>query len=59
MSGRLLRSAGRAYVCVGEKVDAGGFGPKLESWAFALDKAGLEALMEDAVFQTRTCKLCK
>lgn len=38
---------------------AGGFGPKLESWAFALDQDGLAALVEDSVFQTRTCKLCK
>lgn len=48
-----LTGGGVALCC------AGGFGPKLESWAFALDRDGLAAVSEDAVFQTRTCKLCK
>lgn len=37
---------------------AGGYGPKLESWAFGVDQAGLEALLREGVFQLRTCKLC-
>ncbi len=36
----------------------GGFGPKLESWAFGVDQDGLEALLREGVFQLRTCKLC-
>jgi hypothetical protein len=37
---------------------AGGYGPKLESWAFAVDQDGLEALLREGVFHLRTCKLC-
>ena len=37
---------------------AGGYGPKLESWAFGVDQDGLEALLREGVFQLRTCKLC-
>lgn len=37
----------------------GGFGPKLESWAFGVDQAGLAALVNETVFAMRTCKLCK
>jgi hypothetical protein len=38
--------------------DAAGPGPRLESWAFALDEAGLEAAIEGGVFIIRGCKLC-
>jgi hypothetical protein len=38
--------------------DAGGPGPRLESWAFALDEAGLGAALEGGVFTIRGCKLC-
>lgn len=37
---------------------AGGYGPKLESWAFGTDQDGLEALLRDGVFHLHTCKLC-
>lgn len=37
---------------------AGGFGAKLESWAFALDLVGLQLLMRAGTFSIRTCKLC-
>ncbi|KAK9842595.1 hypothetical protein WJX81_008112 [Elliptochloris bilobata] len=46
-----------SIVCLPE-VDAGGFGPKVESWAFALDAKGLDLLMNAGVFHLRTCKLC-
>ena len=36
----------------------GGYGPKLESWAFGIDWTGLAALLRAGVFHLRTCKLC-
>jgi hypothetical protein len=36
----------------------GGPGPRLESWAFAIDEVGLRVVVAAGVFQTRTCKLC-
>ncbi|KAK9818280.1 hypothetical protein WJX72_010022 [[Myrmecia] bisecta] len=39
-------------------LDDGGFGPKVESWAFALDPEGLDLLANAGVFYLRTCKLC-
>lgn len=38
--------------------DAGGPGPRLESWAFALDQPGLAAAIQGGVFLVRGCKLC-
>ncbi|PSC69296.1 hypothetical protein C2E20_7243 [Micractinium conductrix] len=52
-----VKAVGSSLVCLPE-VDAGGYGPKLESWAFAVDQDGLEALLREGVFQLRTCKLC-
>uniref|UniRef100_A0A383VTR6 Uncharacterized protein n=1 Tax=Tetradesmus obliquus TaxID=3088 RepID=A0A383VTR6_TETOB len=39
--------------------DAAGPGPRLESWAFALDQEGLAAAVDFDVFLLRGCKLCK
>lgn len=39
-------------------VDAGGPGPRAESWAFALDGRGLNAAVQRGVFDVRECKLC-
>ncbi|KFM23219.1 hypothetical protein F751_3410 [Auxenochlorella protothecoides] len=47
-----------SLVCLPE-VDLGGHGPKLESWAAAVDQEGLRVLMDEGVFAIRTCKLCK
>jgi hypothetical protein len=44
--------------CLPACLPAGGYGPKLESWAFGVDQDGLEALLREGVFQLRTCKLC-
>ena len=33
-------------------------GPKLESWAFAIDAEGLEIVLERGVFHMHACKLC-
>ncbi|PRW33169.1 hypothetical protein C2E21_7839 [Chlorella sorokiniana] len=52
-----VKAVGSSLVCLPE-VDAGGFGPKLESWAFGVDQDGLEALLREGVFHLRTCKLC-
>ena len=38
--------------------DAGGAGPKVESWAFGTDSEGLDVLARNRVFGVRTCKLC-
>ena len=53
-----VKAVSSSLVCLPE-VDAGGYGPKLESWAFAVDREGLGVLLEEAVFELRTCKLCK
>lgn len=57
---RLRNSVGvvsSSIVCLPE-VDAGGYGPKLESWAAATDRHGLGILVEEGVFEIRTCKTC-
>ena len=46
-----------SIVCL-PTVDAGGFGPKAESWAFATDPEALELFTRAGVFHLRTCKLC-
>jgi hypothetical protein len=37
---------------------AGGPGPRLESWAFAVDEIGLQVALDAGVFHVRNCKLC-
>ena len=37
---------------------SGGPGPRLESWAYAVDSVGLAVLLEAGTFNMRTCKLC-
>lgn len=39
-------------------VDAGGPGPRAESWAFAVDRRGLNAATRANTFANRDCKLC-
>ena len=46
-----------SLVCL-PALDAGGAGPKAESWAFATDLEGLQLLMQNHVFGSRSCKLC-
>lgn len=46
-----------SLVCL-PKVDAGGYGPKVESWAFALIPETLDLLQQAGVFNVRACKLC-
>jgi hypothetical protein len=37
---------------------AGGPGPRLESWAFALDWQGLKTIINAGALVIRSCKLC-
>lgn len=46
-----------SLVCL-PPADAGGYGPKVESWAFALIPETLHLLTSAGVFDVRTCKLC-
>ena len=53
-----VHAVGSSLVCL-PRVDAGGPGPRLESWAFALDQDGLAAAIEGDTFLVRGCKLCE
>lgn len=46
-----------SIVCL-PSIDAGGPGPRAESWAFALDRRGLDVALQNSVFSKRKCKLC-
>ena len=48
---------GAALTCL-PSVDAGGPGPRVESWAFALSQKGLVLAKESGVFGSHGCKLC-
>ena len=48
---------GAALTCL-PAVDAGGPGPRVESWAFALSRKGLSLAKEAGVFGSHGCKLC-
>ena len=48
---------GAALTCL-PAVDAGGPGPRVESWAFALSRKGLHLANEASVFGSHGCKLC-
>ena len=37
----------------------GGPGPRIESWAYAVDDVGLRVLIAEMAFALRTCKMCK
>ncbi|GAB4817920.1 hypothetical protein N2152v2_004966 [Parachlorella kessleri] len=58
-----VKAVASSLVCLpeadpGQLAVEGGYGPKLESWAFALDQSGLQAALQDGVFEARNCKLC-
>lgn len=38
--------------------DPGGLGPKVESWAYAVDAQGLDILTTAGVYEIHKCKLC-
>jgi hypothetical protein len=52
-----VHAVGASLVCL-PAADAGGPGPRLESWAFALDREGLAAALGAGAFVPRACKLC-
>lgn len=52
-----VKAVSSSVVCLPPE-DLGGFGPKLESWAFSVEPEGLELLVDAGVFHTRLCKLC-
>ena len=52
-----VRLVSSSIVCL-PPVDAGGYGPKVESWAFAIDQEGLDLVTEAGVFSLHVCKLC-
>lgn len=52
-----VRAVSSSLVCLPPE-DAGGYGAKLESWAFALDVVALDSLVEAGTFNVRSCKLC-
>ena len=54
---RDVKLVSSSIVCL-PKVDAGGYGPKVESWAFAIDQEALDLVTAAGVFHLRTCKLC-
>jgi hypothetical protein len=56
-SGRAGSQGSAAHLTPGPH-PAGGPGPRLESWAFALDTVGLQVAVEAGVFHIRSCKLC-
>ena len=39
-------------------LDLGGPGPRLESWAFAVDNIAMDVLIENGLFEIRSCKVC-
>ncbi|GMH41535.1 hypothetical protein BSKO_09445 [Bryopsis sp. KO-2023] len=53
-----VKIVGCSLVCLPGN-DAGGFGPKIESWAFAVDREGLSVALAAGVFERRICKLCE
>ena len=53
----VVKAASASLTCL-PSIDAGGPGPRLESWAFAVDSLGLDLLMQGGVFDIRSCKLC-
>jgi hypothetical protein len=54
---RAVRAVAASLVCLPEE-DAGGPGPRLESWAVALDELGLAAAVRAGALAVRPCKTC-
>ncbi|KAG2428140.1 hypothetical protein HXX76_011820 [Chlamydomonas incerta] len=53
----VVRAVGSSLVCLPD-VDAGGPGPRLESWAMALDDVALQVMIDKGVLKVRMCKTC-
>ncbi len=52
-----VKAVGSSLVCL-PALDLGGPGPRLESWAFAVDNVGMDVLIQNGLFQIRSCKVC-
>ncbi|GAX85977.1 hypothetical protein CEUSTIGMA_g13393.t1 [Chlamydomonas eustigma] len=53
-----IHAVASSMVCLPTE-DEGGPGPRIESWAYAVDQLGLRALQESGAYNMRTCKGCK
>ena len=53
----IVKAVSASLTCL-PVMDLGGPGPRLESWAFAVDSLGLNLLIHGGVFDIRSCKLC-
>ena len=52
-----VKAVGSSLTCL-PALDLGGPGPRLESWAFAVDDVAMDVLIENGLFEIRTCKVC-
>lgn len=52
-----VKAVASSLVCLPAS-DPGGWGPKIESWTYAVDAQGLDILTAAGVFEVRQCKLC-
>ena len=57
LTGR-VKVVSSSLVCL-PSLDKSGGGPRVESWAFALDEEGLGLTVDAGVFEVRKCKLCR
>ena len=57
LTGR-VKVVSSSLVCLPD-ADKSGPGPRVESWAFALDEEGLSITVSAGVFEVRKCKLCR
>ena len=57
MNKKPVALVGAALTCL-PAIDAGGPGPRVESWAFALSLKGLQLAKEAGMFASHGCKLC-
>ena len=51
------KAVGSSLTCL-PPLDLGGPGPRLESWAFAVDNVAMDVLIQHGLFEIRSCKVC-
>ena len=52
-----IKAVASSLTCL-PALDLGGPGPRLESWAFAVDNIGMDVLIQNGLFEIRSCKVC-
>lgn len=52
-----VKAVGSSLTCL-PALDMGGPGPRLESWAFAVDSVAINVLIANGLFEIRSCKVC-